>query len=619
MLFRSERLINHKFNFTISTYSRFLQVVNKIDKEFEYSSFDDLNIDNQLSLLYFLISNSNLFYLNKTEFPLSFYKIHIIQKIYTYLNTNLNFDISKNIKVKLLKSIDPNYIFYNIEMNRFLDNNFAMLKQHNSNYQVLIDKKYSKINFESHNNQFSELPFFVIDEINSKDIVEFLISSLRSNKNDQRIDFYIEKTTRAQNNEIIDKICNETTWRKNKDFVFLFLEKLINDRTLKNIYKHSITDCLIYGIHRNIIDDELPNKYIEKSLFRNRLVSFDFQIAKLYENLIEYTKIHILNNNYYTYVLFESTNIKKLSYFNKDFNKNFEEIDYLSFINTDLGRYYTTLMKIDKDVFQTYYQQFITGLNDLNPIYSQYVTGLFFRQINKEGQNIYSDNSIMFHGFSTRYIVGIGSYECAYFENAALSVFNSNTDSEIIVRNTAIILCDRFDATSDKIHKSKVNYKLKKRILTKMIELYLFLEDENKTYVLSWLKWYIENYEFSLNIITSEILKYLVDVDTNKVEILIDHLSRLKQLNSNDKIDEYLLIHIRYLDKYNSSEHKTLFKLLKFLISKSMLVFDSSFVSAIYKIIEAIQEKDLQSVKNMYADFLIDKIPINDYSKLFQS
>ena len=50
-----------------------------------------------------------------------------------------------------------------------------------------------------------------------------------------------------------------------------------------------------------------------------------------------------------------------------------------------------------------------------------------------------------------------------------------------------------------------------------------------------------------------------------------------------------------------------------------MLVFDSSFVSAIYKIIEAIQEKDLQSVKNMYADFLIDKIPINDYSKLFQS
>lgn len=613
--FNEDTLIDLKFKFSKYTFALFLSTLKKIDKESKYISSNNISNHNKTKMLYSLIENSQLSYLKKETFPIEYYKIHIIQRIYIRIFINSKNTINENIIIKLIKSIDQKYIFYGQDMGEFLRANIRLVKKHHKNFSELLSVNFKDAFSFQEVNYVSESPFIYIDELDSLEKVKFIISNLKKIKEDNSYDFFNEKTLFAQNNEIVTKLSNETIWRKFKTNFDIFIKELIDNRTLRNKYKIAITSLLVYGLEKQIIDETLPIYYIAKLLYRGRLVNFDFHLEKLYESLIEMDKfVNFINKDFYS-ILFSKTKTESLQTKNYGLSIENNFIDLLGFINTDLGRYYYVIRKVPINLIKNeYYSDFILGINKVDKQYTSYLKGAFFHFFSEVDIPTESDPQ-MFIGYSHNYFIKVQQELCDFFRVQALTLFDSDIDDDIITRNISVVLSTTIDLNIQEIKLYKENHKLKIKILHKILELYLYYDEEFKTYVASWIKWYVKNFEFSMDVITGDVLIHHVDISSDKILNLINILSSISEVKNNKKVEEFTFLHIRYIEKYSKDQHNTLLSLISFLLNNNLIKINSYFIQGLNSVFKELYEKKFIELIDKYFDVLEDRLYPNDFEK----
>lgn len=613
--FNEDTLIDLKFNFSKYTFALYLSILKNIDKDCKYISLNNISDHNKIKMLYSLIENSQLNYLKKETFPIEYYKIHIIQRIYIKIFLNSKNTINENIIIKLIKSIDQKYIFYGQDMGEFLHANIRLVKKYHKNYSELLSVNFKDAFSFQEVDYVSESPFINIDELDSLEKVNFIISNLKKIKEDNRYDFFNEKTLFAQNNEIVSKLSNETIWRKFKINFDIFIKELIDSKTLRNNYKIALTSLLVYGLEKQIIDETLPIYYIDKLLYRGKLVNFDFHLEKLYESLIEMDKsVNFINKDFYS-ILFSKTKTESLQTKNSGLSIENNFIDLLGFINTDLGRYYYVIRKIPIDLIKNeYYSDFILGINKVNKQYTSYLKGAFFHFFEEADIPTESDLQ-MFIGYSHNYYLKVQQELCDFFRVQALILFDSDIDDDIITRNISVVLSTTINLNKQEIKLYKENYKLKIKILHKILELYLYYDEEYKTYVASWIKWYVKNFEFSMDVITGDVLIHHVDISSGKILNLINILSSISEVKNNKKVEEFTFLHIRYIEKYSKDQHNTLLSLISFLLKNNLIKINSYFIQGLNSVFKELYEKKFFELIDKYFDVLEDRLHPNDFEK----
>ncbi|HFC9243191.1 TPA: hypothetical protein QFB96_002466, partial [Enterococcus faecium] len=390
-------------------------IIKEQSETWKFYNFSFLLEHTSVGLLTKIIEDQSLKINGETRYPDDFLKITIIQRIIINIDLDEK-DIPECLIKKTNELIDWDYNLYGKEMNDYV-------KKHN----IDIEQKFIDGIGPVTGGWVKTHPFIPVSPLTNLSQVDVLVDLLNkcpdwetqvSNDN-----FLNERSKQGQNEEIIRVLNPITNWEENKQFNEIFLEKVINQPILYTNLTPSIAKMLETGIENNYISTKTADSFLEKMNFKD-ITNISYEQEKIIKVL---TKNNKSTNDTVFCVLFEDIKPNLLStesiFLNKE-KTDFVELD--DFINTDLGRYYSIVEKIDEDVCKFYSKSIKEGINSLKNPYKEYLIG---RNVYHIEFNIETPTRNMFIGFCHRYNLRKDE-KMDFFEEIAISLLEDNAFSD---------------------------------------------------------------------------------------------------------------------------------------------------------------------------------------------
>ncbi|MBZ3635714.1 Arm DNA-binding domain-containing protein [Enterococcus faecium] len=413
------------FDYTQETFKILINIIKEQSETWKFYNFSFLLEHTSVGLLTKIIEDQSLKINGETRYPDDFLKITIIQRIIINIDLDEK-DIPECLIKKTNELIDWDYNLYGKEMNDYV-------KKHN----IDIEQKFIDGIGPVTGGWVKTHPFIPVSPLTNLSQVDVLVDLLNkcpdwetqvSNDN-----FLNERSKQGQNEEIIRVLNPITNWEENKQFNEIFLEKVINQPILYTNLTPSIAKMLETGIENNYISTKTADSFLEKMNFKD-ITNISYEQEKIIKVL---TKNNKSTNDTVFCVLFEDIKPNLLStesiFLNKE-KTDFVELD--DFINTDLGRYYSIVEKIDEDVCKFYSKSIKEGINSLKNPYKEYLIG---RNVYHIEFNIETPTRNMFIGFCHRYNLRKDE-KMDFFEEIAISLLEDNAFSDEFCQNNILIM-----------------------------------------------------------------------------------------------------------------------------------------------------------------------------------
>jgi hypothetical protein len=368
-----------KFDFDISTYRRFLNVLNGLSKANYLSEFKWLKEFTVVGLLYALIKKEKLRYKGRKVFPPTFYQNLIVQRI--LINIDLVDRLPDEVLTALLNGINFKQQFLGAEMNKFVSKHPNKKAEKPGYY---IDGIISGAG-----GWVKEKPFLNISAPENAQQVDALITQLSNLPKKTEMDKHdplIEYNYGGQNEELLRSLNSDDNWAAHADLNNRFLTKILEHPELIMNYRRTITTLLSTGLNKDAIPQFLVMRYVRLASSYERDI-FDGHDNDFLEKVVKYFSGDV-DSEVYKYLFTEVQPVVLVkSHEHELANPGQYSIDLNRFINTSVGNYYLLLATIESDaknVFKHYHQFFLEALNELgNPLRS-YLKGRFFHEISED-------------------------------------------------------------------------------------------------------------------------------------------------------------------------------------------------------------------------------------------
>lgn len=492
--------------------------------------------------------------------------------------------------------IDWDYNLYGKEMNDYV-------KKHN----IDIEQKFIDGIGPVTGGWVKTHPFIPVSPLTNLSQVDVLVDLLNkcpdwetqvSNDN-----FLNERSKQGQNEEIIRVLNPITNWEENKQFNEIFLEKVINQPILYTNLTPSIAKMLETGIENNYISTKTADSFLEKMNFKD-ITNISYEQEKIIKVL---TKNNKSTNDTVFRVLFEDIKPNLLStesiFLNKE-KTDFVELD--DFINTDLGRYYSIVEKIDEDVFKFYSKSIKEGINSLKNPYKEYLIG---RNVYHIEFNIETPTRNMFIGFCHRYNLRKDE-KMDFFEEIAISLLEDNAFSdEFCQNNILIMLIYKINPQDTRITLNK-NIEYKEKILYRFLDILFENEDCDKnSEIENWIKYFLKK-DIFVKTATSFLL---LNLGSSENEIASRFIDFLEEAITSDgiRLGEYEFSYIHQMDEYREWQFDILINVIQILLRKNYIVMSQNFIESMFIILTRLSQKNMidgiKRLLNILENYLLEK------------
>lgn len=583
------------FDYTQETFKILINIIKEQSETWKFYNFSFLLEHTSVGLLTKIIEDQSLKINGETRYPDDFLKITIIQRIIINIDLDEK-DIPECLIKKTNELIDWDYNLYGKEMNDYV-------KKHN----IDIEQKFIDGIGPVTGGWVKTHPFIPVSPLTNLSQVDVLVDLLNkcpdwetqvSNDN-----FLNERSKQGQNEEIIRVLNPITNWEENKQFNEIFLEKVINQPILYTNLTPSIAKMLETGIENNYISTKTADSFLEKMNFKD-ITNISYEQEKIIKVL---TKNNKSTNDTVFRVLFEDIKPNLLStesiFLNKE-NTDFVELD--DFINTDLGRYYSIVEKIDEDVFKFYSKSIKEGINSLKNPYKEYLMG---RNVYHIEFNIETPTRNMFIGFCHRYNLRKDE-KMDFFEEIAISLLEDNAFSdEFCQNNILIMLIYKINPQDTRITLNK-NIEYKEKILYRFLDILFENEDCDKnSEIENWIKYFLKK-DIFVKTATSFLL---LNLGSSENEIASRFIDFLEEAITSDgiRLGEYEFSYIHQMDEYREWQFDILINVIQILLRKNYIVMSQNFIESMFILLTRLSQKNMidgiKRLLNILENYLLEK------------
>lgn len=592
------------FVFSKNTLKLFYKKIKKIEAKYIFLDFSSLVSSTPIGAIYSIIKSDKFLYNGSSRFPRYFYSSKIIQRI--MINIHLKSGLESDQLTSLLESINPKFKFYGEEMNDFVleitDPKFDSYKSGN----YYLDGFGSSMFGDVHN-----LPFIEVN-LESSENIDLLMKFLENNYEEIRLDLFNFKNKQGQDSEFISKINVHDAWLKYSQNINYLIEKMIESQKIRNEYQDTIVSLLVFGSENNYIDDKLSTLYLKKRFYFLKNRSFKYQDEKLLCSMLKFIPD---NREHFIYkVLFRYINPMKL-YMNglaSNDTKTSHLANHIELLNSDLGRYYSTIKVIRPKMLKEFRSEITDGIKSLKRPYSSYYIGHFLELFEKASLSV---DKYTFIGYSHRYVGFSEDSTVSLLSSTICELISDNYLDEFVVRNMAIALAKYYSPDDLTSYISKVDYDFYNQLYIQIHILFCnvnILSDFNN--ISKWMLHLLNHFDL-ISTFCNQTIPHFIDISSERTFQLISILESSSPLQ-NRKIDDYTFNYIRNIDKFTVDHHENLFRLIVILVRKKLILRNHSFIMALEQILISLHEKDYQTLAHAYLDFFDDKIPYLDINRL---
>lgn len=590
-------LENQNFKFDNILFDKLLDILNRMDKGKMYDDYTFLIENTSINLLEYVLKNDKLeLKENQKEKLLN---VRIIQRIYANLALDgLNID-EYTIKA-IINNVDT-YKFYGSEMNDFLrkfDSNYSKPKDY------YVDGIYS-IPDEELNREATYIPIPKFDNKNNIDgftskLYNYTIDSSR---------FKGDFTEYDQGIELADKLTKSNPWENDGDNVIYFLNKLINDSTLRNTYEMSISKIICYGINNGFLDNNFVksffdiNKHMEKNIFN----SYD---SSIFEEIIKKK----INNDLLDLLFYIAPNKLNVKYGNE--NNISKNIKLNEFINTDLGRYAYILKKLPKEILIEKKEKIIRGITSLDEKYKNYMTGMFLPIFKFNNVDFNSINT--FSGYSHNYNMPTDSPYLKEFSNLVKNVFmDTEPIDSFSMRNVCLVLVMEINPEVN-FDNEKLESLINGETIFRDILVMFFISKNDLGFRSNWINVFLESGKYN-NILISFIVRNLYEMDLTNLNKL-NNLLRVNISKNIEVVKNTIFSYIPNIEKIDVQKIDILINLFLFTLDKNLIDRGFYFIQSIEQFLSELKkgnfELQLKHVMNGLVGYLTPS-DLNDLKTKF--
>lgn len=598
-----------KFDFDISTYRRFLNVLNGLSKANYLSEFKWLKEFTVVGLLYALIKKEKLRYKGGEVFPPTFYQNLIVQRI--LINIDLVDGLPDEVLTALLNGIDFKQQFLGAEMNKFVSKHPNKKAEKPGYY---IDGIISGAG-----GWVKEKPFLNISAPENAQQVDALITQLANLSKKTEMDKYeplIEYNHGGQNEELLRSLNSDDNWATHADLNNLFLTMILEHPELIMNYRRTITTLLSTGLNKDAIPQFLVMRYV-------RLASsyevdiFDGHDNEFLETAVKYFSGDV-DSEVYKYLFTEVQPVALVKSHEYELaNPGQDSIDLNRFINTSIGNYYLLLETIESDaknVFNHYHQFFLQALNELDNPLRSYLKGRFFPEISETDSE--RQNEQAFIGYAHAFKANRPAAE--YFADAVAKLLTKEVKDRFLVSHIGMTFAVVLKPSDPRLNQMALNDQsdgVLREVFHFLLNSFIEMDHPERFNLSIWLEWYLKHDAGTLEVVVNVVLHGLNE----------DALARRAQLvamieRSVDKVEKKLPEYILYdlTNKANNEPEKlkVIVKLIQELLIKHAIQINAMFVQELKKLISALTEVSLVAEQNDLLENAEQVLPAADYESL---
>lgn len=600
---------DESFDFDISTYQRFLNVLSGLSKANYLSEFKWLKEFTVVGLLYALIKKEKLRYKGRKVFPPTFYQNLIVQRI--LINIDLVDGLPDEVLKALLNGINFKQQFLGAEMNKFVSKHPNKKAEKPGYY---IDGIISGAG-----GWVKEKPFLNISAPENAQQVDALITQLANLPKKTEMDKYdplIEYNHGGQNEELLRSLNSDDNWAAHADLNNLFLTMILEHPELIMNYRRTITTLLSTGLNKDAIPQFLVMRYV-------RLASsyevdiFDGHDNEFLETAVKYFSGDV-DSEVYKYLFTEVQPVALVKRREHELaNPGQDSIDLNRFINTSIGNYYLLLETIESDaknVFNHYHQFFLQALNELDNPLRSYLKGRFFPEISETDSE--RQNEQAFIGYAHAFKANRPAAE--YFADAVAKLLTKEVNDRFLVPHIGMTFAVVLTPSDPRLNQMALNDQsdgVLREVFHFLLNSFIEMDHPERFNLSIWLEWYLKHDAGTLEVVVNVVLHGLNE----------DALARRAQLvamieRSVDKVEKKLPEYILYdlTNKANNEPEKlkVIVKLIQELLIKHAIQINAMFVQELKKLISALTEASLVAEQKELLENAERVLPATDYESL---
>ncbi|MFC6207161.1 SIR2 family protein [Levilactobacillus tongjiangensis] len=568
------------FSFNQKTLPYLEASLSNLQNKTEYLSMSSLLENTIVKNLNQLIQSGKLTYERKQIFPDSFYKNVLIQRILIHLDLERGLDIG--VLECLRKNLDIN--------SGCLGSNAVEFSE---KYNIPISDRFRYIDDESEismMNPVQEQAFFKVQPIENIQQVDELIQKLKETPPEKSIslgDSFVDIGVEGQCNQLESVLNTKKQWESFKIENLDFIEKLISNIDLFKKYISVIVKMLNFAL-KNGYDTEKISDFFLRQLQKTSLPAFTVLNEKLFSKMIQRAK----DDKEATIYRFLFREVDPTTLIRPD---NTEFVDLTTFINTESGIYYSLIKKIETD-FQTVIsgtnkERFLERIMQQNMNYRCYLKGMFV-VIFEEDPEVVSYSG--FVGFSHNYHLSLNKKWTDKFKNVVEGLLSSQIDDNRVINNIALttLVSIRPEEYQNSEHSHDVT-NIKSAVFRQLLDFFIKRDDADRYNTSKWLQWFIGNYQGSVNVTISHLLREINDVSIKRGNQLLNIIERAIT-SSDDKLNNYVFSCEIYFDKLDHEHIGLIGSYLKIALAKNLLPINEVTLGQMTNILKKLSSEGLR-------------------------